>query len=108
MVPLKTNCRVLTWLSIYPADEDTSKLSKLAHKFFTVSVLAYNVVAISISIRSFDIDDMEQLIFTALHFIAELNSIYIFATTLILRHEITDMVNRLIEIYRKRKIFFRI
>lgn len=105
MVPLKTNRCVLTWLCIYPAAEDTSKWSKLAHKVFTLSVLAYNVAAISISIRSFEVDDLEQLIFSVLHFAAELNSIYVFASTLILRHEITAMIDRLIEIYQKRKIW---
>lgn len=105
MVPLKTNRRVLTWLCIYPATEGTSKWSELAHNIFTTSVFAYNLVAISISIGSFSSDDMEQFIFTVVHFVAELNSTYIFATTLILRHKITGMINHLIKIYQKRKIF---
>lgn len=104
MVPLETNRRVLTWLCIYPAAEDTSKWKNLVHKVFTLAVLAYNAAAISISIRSFDTDNTEQLIFTIVHFISELNSIYIFTTTIILRHEITAMINRLIGIYQKRKI----
>lgn len=105
MIPLESNRRVLMWLCIYPAAEGTSSWMKLAHNVFALSVFAYNLIAISISIRSLNSHDMEQVIFTVVHFVAELDSIYIFATTHILRHKITGMINHLIEIYRNRKIF---
>lgn len=100
VVPLKANRRVLTWLCIYPAAEGTSKWKKLTYNVFTSSIFAYNVFAISVSIQSFD-NDIEQFVFTMLHFVAEVNSVYIFTTTLNLRHEITATINQLTEIYRK-------
>lgn len=63
MRPLKTNQRILTWLCLHPANNDTSKLTVCAYwisALATLSALVIVLVASSTFFWKYITDDIKQ------------------------------------------------
>lgn len=106
MVPLRTNRQVLTWLCVYPSEEGDSKLMKLAHISFTLTILAVNLLAFGISMYSFIHlvnTNLEASLLCLLQMVAEMSAIYIIVITVYNRRDISAIFTTLTKIYGTRK-----
>lgn len=107
MVPLITNRRMLTWLCVYPAEGGTTKWKKLAHISLTIIALAISLSSFGMSTYAFlhSMDtDLETSLFCLLQMVGEMNVAYIIVVTVFYREEITEILESLSKIYKKRKI----
>lgn len=106
MIALKSNRRVLTWLCIYPADENTSEWQKRAHVAFSVFVFGLNLFACGASAVYFikyASDDLESSLLALSQMSGCINALYINIITFSSRHKITAVIDSLSDIYKSRE-----
>lgn len=106
MIALKSNRRVLIWLCIYPADENTSELQKRAHIAFSVFVFGLNLFACGASAVYFikyASDDLESSLLALSQMSGCINALYINIITFFYRHKITAVIDSLSDIYKSRE-----
>lgn len=108
MIPLESNRKVLTLMSVYPFDGTTNVLIKLICFIFPLVVLTIHLLAISSSAVFFAThieDDMDTAIFAILQMSGCANMAYMLVIAIYLRVNINDIFQRLDEIYKTCKRF---
>lgn len=106
MEPLLTTKWVLTWLSVYPATESTSKFKKMAYTMFTVADYVGHLCGVFSHFAYFLkylSTNLEDAIFAFMGAITFIGLIYIMAMLSLQRHQISDIFRKLSKIYRLRK-----
>lgn len=106
MVPLETNRRVLTWLSVFPPEEGSTKSQKVAYTAFTLWILGVLVFSFVTSLAYFlkyMHRDFGRSLFVMVQITGVSNMFYIVCITFILRHRITAVYISLCGIYKARK-----
>lgn len=103
MRPLETSQRVLTWLWLCPAAENVSKQRKFIYVLFTCAINLLSLyILICSAIYSFEFlrIDLEKSLYSLYQIVAALNSIYLMASGLFLRHKISDIFTQLSGIHK--------
>lgn len=98
MIVLETNRRVLTWLCIYPADENTSKWQKRAHIAFSAFVFAANIFVFGASciyFYKYASADLATSLMALCQISAWFSVLYIGIITFLSRHKITAVIDSL-------------
>lgn len=106
MVPLETNHLVLTWLCVFPPDESTSRLKRMAYTTFSLAIFGINAGSFFGSLAyflKFMSVDLEQSLFAVVQMLGEVNMAYISIITYLLRHRITATYESLAKIYKARE-----
>lgn len=102
--PFKTNRLILTWLSMYPADETARKWKKIAHIITTLIILIITFCMISSSVAffvRFVSVDLEEALYSLGQIIGYSMVLYMFIVGIFLRHKINAIILRLTDIYKK-------
>lgn len=106
MDPLFTYKWVLTWLCVYPAAKTTSKLTKMAHIVFTLTVLIgplCGAVSHAAYILKFKSTNLNGAVFAFMGFTSLIAIIYIMISLYSQRHEITILFEQLTKIHENRE-----
>lgn len=107
MEPLKTNRRILTWVSAYSIDQNNNKVKHLAYSIFTLFILVANlcglVSSIAFFIENYSID-LEASLVTLSQIGGFSNMAYMIVTAVILRQKFTRIFEQLLTIYKDRKL----
>lgn len=106
MIPLNTNRQMLTWLCIYPTDENESQSKKLMYILFSVVVFASNLFGMAASgcyFLRYKSDSLEDSLFALVTMIGTANVAYINGITFYLRHSIVGLFKALGIFYNERK-----
>lgn len=104
--PLHTTRRVLTWLCLYPADKNTSKLTKLAYIIVSSIVFTTCLYCSASSIvyfMKYVSTDSEEALYALILCIGVLPLIIAILIAFALRHKITVIFEKLTNIYDERK-----
>lgn len=106
MEPLKTNRQVLTWLSVFPPEKDTSNWQRRRYSIVTVLVLLLNLAGFTAT-STFIVKNASVDLATALFGMIQLpitaNTAYGIVTAILLRHQITTFIKNLSNIYKTCK-----
>lgn len=100
------NKYVLTSLCMYPFDEDTSLIVKLASILFTYTTFFFNLSAVIGAvafIHKFITSDLERCLYALLHIVAHSAIVYIQIAASLLRYKIADIFTELANIYDASK-----
>lgn len=106
MKPLEMNRRVLTWLCVYPASENTSKSTKTLYVIFTLIILSGNLIGLGLSIDYFlksASTDLEDSLYALFQILATAKMSYTMIVAYFLRHRITAIFVSLSDIYDASK-----
>ncbi|XP_055305850.1 odorant receptor 4-like [Sitodiplosis mosellana] len=104
MKPLATGQRVLTWLSVCPPDESTSKCQKQVYIICSVLVLVANVIGFVTSVayvHRFVSIDLEKSLCSMLQICAMGCVSYAYILMFVLRHKVTAFLGHLSQIYKQ-------
>ena len=103
MEPLVMNRHVLTWLCMYPWDEDTSMFMKLVYITYTLVTFVVNGSAVFCAgafIYKFVKTDLERCLYALLHIVAHSAIVYIQIAATLLQSKIkTHIFDHLAKIY---------
>lgn len=106
MQPLATTRRVLTWLSICPADESCNERQKKAYVAHTLAVLFLNLIGfigcLALCLKNVSID-FDDGMFALSGSITEFGVIYFLIAANLMRHQIDNIFTSLSTIYKSRK-----
>lgn len=111
MKPLPMIQRVLTWVSVLPAHENTSRWDKLAYLTFSATFMAVLLASGASSIAfilkhiSFDIEQASYAMATSM---AIFSALYMFIISYFARSKLKAMLNNLATIYEYCKHFLEI
>lgn len=111
MKPLPMIQRVLTWVSVLPAHENTSRWDKLAYLTFSATFMAVLLASGASSIAfilkhiSFDIEQASYAMATSM---AIFSALYMFIISYFARSKLKAMLNNLATIYEYCKNFLGI
>lgn len=104
MRPLATNQRVLTWLYLYPIDNETSKWKQRAHvavgitAFITIGVI---FIAGAVYVRQFITIDLQEALFALIHVALTIDSLSAIVILFLARDQIKMVFEHLSDIYNK-------
>ena len=111
MKPLATTQLMMTWLSMCPADESSTKRQKMAHIAYTLAVFIINVICLAASLV-FCLEhisiDFDSAIFAFMVCIGEFGLIYFMIVSIQMRHQIAEIFTGLSTIYKSSKFTYRI
>lgn len=109
MKPLPTNQRVLTWLCLFPASENTSNFVKLGYivlTFVCITCMTANLIAsVAFFIKSVS-TELEKSLFALFQIVGSLSVWYMFITVFPSQHKIHAIFRRLSQIYDESKNCF--
>lgn len=108
--PLKTTQQVLTWLCIFPPQQNTRKLQKLMYKVFSLTVfmvLSFQVCASLAYVWKFIAIDFETSMDAAHPIMGWIPLINSFVVMSLLKQRIIEIFTTLSNIYDKRKFFIK-
>lgn len=108
MTPLETNRRILTWLCIYPVNENASEQHKILRSLFGIGVFVANLMVFIVSIVflvKFASTDIEEALFSVIQLAGTGNILYVSIIIFIVRHKIVGLFKSLDKIYEERKIW---
>lgn len=108
MIPLETNRKVLTLMSVYPLDDTTNVLIKLICFVIPLVIFITHLLAIFSSAIFFAKhieDDIDTAIFAILQICGCANMAYMLVIAIYLRENINDIFKRLDVIYKTCKRF---
>lgn len=101
--PLAATRRLLTWLSMYPANVSATRRKKSAYICHTLAVLIISLVSITISsancVKRISIN-FDGAVFAFMVTIAEFGMIYFMIITILQRHQIDCIFTDLSIIYK--------
>lgn len=106
MKPLVTDQRVLTWLCVLPAQENTSKWEKRAYIVLVLTlIMAASTVFLSSLVYTvkYMLIDMLETSFGFLQAVAAISMANSIVVAFILRHKIPSVFKKLEEFYEKCK-----
>lgn len=110
MEPLVMNRLVLTWLCMYPFEEGTSIIMKLAYINYTLVTFVVNFSAVFCAgafIYKFIQSDLERCLYALLHIVAHSAIVYIQIAACLLQSKIkTGIFDHLATIYAASKFQF--
>lgn len=107
MTPLETNRLILTWLCVYPADENATELHKILRLLFGIGVFVANLLVFIASIVflvKFASIDIEEALFSVIQLAGTSNIIYVSVIIFVVRHKFVGLFKSLDKIYEQRKI----
>lgn len=102
MEPLIVFRRAFIWLCVYPPDDGTSKWKKRTYILFQISLLALNLFAVSMHIRTtllIGTDDILHSTFSFVLVIGASNAVFNQLAMLCYRKEITEVLDSLSAVY---------
>lgn len=105
MVPLKTNQKVLRWLSLLPAESDSTELEMLICKLTTLLTISFELLGMLSSIffiLQFS-NDLEVAIYALFQANAAVAVLYILTVSFLSRNKFKIIFDDLTDIYSKRK-----
>lgn len=100
---------VLTWLSVCPAAESTSKFKKMAYKSFTVANYVAHLsgfLTYLVYLLKYSSTDLEGSIFAFMAITTYVGMVYITASLSLQRDQISEIFRKLSTIYELRKYRF--
>lgn len=106
MEPMATARKVLTWLCIVPADEETTKFKKLIYIACTSALMVSTICGFLTSsafIIKFMSTNLEDCLYALIQICATVGDTYMMLVAFILRHKIAALFDRLAAIYRASK-----
>lgn len=106
MKPFVTNKRVLQWLCVYPLDENSNKLMKLACVVFALCVFISQLAAVissAVFFLTFMSTDLELALFALFQVAACAAVTYVAVIAFVMRKEITTTIDQLSGIYSECK-----
>lgn len=106
MIPLLTNQRVLTWLSIFPVPKDASKWKLFAYKVISMALfipLLINLLGSVAFIHKYILIDLEKCLFVLFQVALGGAMIYSMVAALIQRRQIIFIFKNLDKIYKESK-----
>lgn len=109
MRPLATNRRMLTWLSLCPANDDTGFSMRLVHAAFTFAFISLGLaafIASTVFCLQFVSTDFGTVLLAFWQIMAYTMVLYMFAVMLISRQKIKSTFETLSDIYRASKFLF--
>lgn len=107
MKPFETSKRVLTWCCIC-SDENTTHLQKLAHIIFTMSVIVFLMIGVSMAGAygfTYITIDLEDALYAIFPFFGLFSGNYLLVVAYFSRHKINAIFEKLTVIYKASKIF---
>lgn len=106
MRPLSTNCQVLTWLCIYPVDDENSWKKPLYLIISAISLIIITSVLLSSVVFFFDnySIDLKVSINAIYQMTAFFGVTYMYVNAIFMRKTFTKFLETLKKIYEKRKI----
>lgn len=106
MEPLKLNRMWLSWLGVYPPDENASSTMKFICSIFPVIVLCGDLAGLfagaTFFLRSISVD-LESAMYSLCQIAGLGNMAYMMIVSFFLRQKFTDTINGLMNIYRESK-----
>lgn len=106
MEPLKLNREWLSWLGVYPSDENTSPILNFIRSLFPVIVLFGDLAGLfagtTFFVKSISVD-LETAMYSLCQISGLGNMAYMMIVSFFLRQKFTNTVNSLIQIYRESK-----
>lgn len=102
--PLKTSRQVLIWLSVCPADANTTKKMKLAHLAFSMAWVAITICGFLASFGFFINSvstNLEESLYALFQVFANLVMQNTIIVTFVMRHKIAEFFQQLSQIYNK-------
>lgn len=106
MKPLVTAQRMLTWLSVFPIDENVSLKKRLAYTSFTTIILTGllgAVVSGSVYFMKYQSIDLQQALYAVLHLTLVTQALYMYAIIYRMRYKTKMAFQHLTNIYNQRK-----
>lgn len=111
MEPMATSKKVLTWIYLYPVNENTddTKKKRKVQRNFLLSIFAFLSSGLSFSIAclfKYWSIDLKKSLYSPIQIGPTLSTVYSLFIALMLRNRIRTMFNNLSKIYEKSKTNF--
>lgn len=100
MRPLRTNQRIFTWISVYPAGAETKKWQKICYLIFTITTVIVQVSAVFANAAFVIMSiNMRHSVNASFQCLGNLGILSMLVAGLMMRHNVTDCIGRLTKIY---------
>lgn len=110
MKPLEMIIRMLTWLSVYPPDKNTSKSRKIEYVCVAVvimTVLIFGFIGFATFFFKYVSADMEMALMAVMTICTSVGTSYTLAISFLTRSKMKSIFDNLTEIYDASKSVFK-